>query len=229
MSNNRDNKQKRNDHSLKNLPAEVLLKARSTLFSISGALKPKNEQQCPKLTKQDSKDKKNQDRLKSSRSESEFSDLRKSRHRSRNEDGVPREFAVGAKPRPLSVGAVKRYDKETDDFHGSNFVKEVSPLRQRLFESSDDVCVQSRLVIPVVDRQSTQDISQDGSERPRKKLSFREPEIVGSGSATLGRSHKIMGVNSLTRKPNRISIRSDVHSSLEILDTDLEVRTNSFY
>lgn len=223
MSNQRDNKQRRNDHLLKNLPTEVLLKARSTLVSLGGALKPKNEQQQrPKLVKQDSKDKKKHERLKSSRSEPEFNEMRKAKHRSRIETGSSQDYVVGVKPRPLSVGAIKRYDKDLDNFKSESFTKDVSPLRQRLFESSEDVCVQSRLVIPVNEKHSNQDI-QDGGERPRKKLSFREPEIVTNGSATLGRSNKLMGVNSLTRRPNRISLRSDINSSVEGLDSDLEV------
>lgn len=222
MSNQRD-KQRRNDHLLKNLPTEVLLKARSTLVSLGGALKPKTEQQQrAKLVKQDSKDKNKHDRLKVSRSEPEFSEIRKTKHRSRIDNGNPQDYTVGAKPRPLSVGAVKRYDEDLDEYQNGKFPKDVSPLGHRLYESSEDVCIQSRLVIPVADRLGNQE-SQDGGERPRKKLSFREPEIVSSGSATLGRSHKLMGVNSLTRKPNRISVRSEIHSSLEGLDTDLEV------
>ncbi|KAL0851934.1 hypothetical protein ABMA28_000219 [Loxostege sticticalis] len=221
MSNQKDNKQRKNDHLLKSLPTEVLLKARSTLVSLSGALKPKNEQQQPKFMKQDSKDKKITSRLKISRSEPEFSDIRRPKHKSRIDGGITRES--GGKPRPLSVGAVKRYE-EVNEFESGSFPKDLSPINQRQFESSEDVSVQSRLVIPVSERLSSQDINlqQDGSERPRKKLSFREPEIVGSGSATLGRSNKLMGVNSLTRRPNRISLRSEIHSSLEGIDSDLE-------
>ncbi|CAH0684648.1 unnamed protein product [Chilo suppressalis] len=227
MSTNKDGKQRRNDHLLKNLPTEVLLKARSTLVSISGALKPKNEhQQRPKLTKEDSKDRKYQDRLKLSRSEPEFGEIRKSKHKSRAEDGLSRDYAVGPKPRPLSVGAVKRPERETDNFSNASFLKEPSPAWQRNFDSSEDVCVQSCLVLPVAERLSVKDFQDyhmhDSGERPRKKLSFREPEIVGNGSATLGRSHKLMGVNSLSRKPNRISLRAEVHSSLEGIDSDLE-------
>ncbi|KAM3968726.1 uncharacterized protein ACR2FA_000209 [Aphomia sociella] len=226
MSNHKENaKQRKNEHLLKSLPTEVLLKARSTLVSLSGALKPKHDHhhEKPRLPKQESKDKRN-DRLKNSRSEPEFSDMRKNKHRSRINDSSSREYVTGMKPRPLSVGATKRYDKETEEFHCGSFSKDPSPLRQRQYESSEDVCVQSRLLIPVIDRLSNQDLPmQDANDRPRKKLSFREPEIISSGSATLGRSHKLMGVNSLTRRPNRVSLRSDAHfSSLEGVDSDLE-------
>ncbi|XP_028171970.1 capon-like protein [Ostrinia furnacalis] len=222
MSSQRDPKQRRNDHLLKSLPTEVLLKARSTLVSLSGALKPKNEQLRPKLTKQDTKDKKKHDRLKSSRSEPEFSEIRKSKHRSRIDDGLSRDFQT--KPRPLSVGAVKRYE-EVNEFESGSFPNDVSPIGQRHFESAEDVSVHSRLVIPVSERLGSQDIHvQDGSERPRKKLSFREPEIVptGNGGGTVGRSNKLMGVNSLTRRPNMMSLRPETHSSLEGIDSDLE-------
>ncbi|CAH0746289.1 unnamed protein product [Diatraea saccharalis] len=224
MSSHKDNKQRRNDHILKNLPTEVLLKARSTLVSISGALKPKSEsQQRTKFTKEDSKDRKKPDRLKISRSEPEFSEIRKSKHRSRIDDRPTRDYAVGAKPRPLSVGAVKRFDREPEHFPNGSFPKEASPMLQKHFDSSDDVCVQSCLVLPVAERLSAQDFHlHEGSERPRKKLSFREPEIIGNSSATLGRSHKLMGVNSLSRRPNRLSLRSEMHSSLEGIDSDLE-------
>lgn len=223
MSNNRDHivKQRRNDHLLKNLPTEVLLKARSTLVSLSGALKPKQDQQPrPKLSKQESKENKSHEQLKTSRSEPEFREMRKNKSRSRI-DSAPREFV---RPRPLSVGATKRFDKEMDDIHLGNFAKEPS-IHQKEGGSSEDVCVQSRLVIPVSERLSNQDVQvQEVSERPRKKLSFRDPEIVGSGCATLGRSHKLMGINSLNRRPNRLSLRSDTHySSLDGLDCDLEV------
>nr|XP_021196378.2 capon-like protein isoform X1 [Helicoverpa armigera] len=226
MSNHRDqSKQRKNEHLLKNLPTEVLLKARSTLFSLGGALKPKHEQQQqqrPKLPKQDSKDKKSHERLKPSRSEPEFSEVRKNKHRSRIEDVQPREYTGSMRPRPLSVGASKRYEKELEDYHIGGFLKEPSPLH-RQFESAEEVCVQSRLVIPVMERLNPDVQVQDVSERPRKKLSFREPEIMSSGSATLGRSHKLMGVNSLSRRPNRLSLRSEPHSSsLEGLDSDLE-------
>lgn len=231
MSNHRDHtKQRKNEHLLKNLPTEVLLKARSTLFSLSGALKPKHDQQQrPKLPKQESKDKKSHERLKSSRSEPEFSEVRKNKHRSRIEDGHHfREYVGGVRPRPLSVGANKRYEKELEDYHGS-FAKESSPLH-RQFESAEEVCVQSRLVIPVAERLNQDVQMQDVSERPRKKLSFREPEIISSGSATLGRSHKLMGVNSLSRRPNRLSLRTEPHSSsLDGLDSDLEVCELQFY
>lgn len=194
----------------KSLPTEVLMKARSTLFSLSGALKSKD----PNRSKSKESKKKNKERLKSSRSEPEFGDIRKVKHRSRIDD-VPREY--GARPRPLSVGAMKRYEGDLE-FPCGSFPKDASLQRQ--YDSTDDVCVQSRLVIPIIERLS-QDHMVDINERPRKKLSFREPEIVGSG--TLGRSHKLMGVNSLTRRPNRISMRSDMHSSLDGLDSDLEV------
>lgn len=227
MSSQRDhNKQRRNDHSLKNLPTEVLLKARSTLFSLSGALKSKNDSQQnrTKLPKE-TKDKKSNERLKNSKSEPEFSEVRKNKHKSRIDEVTLRNYPGASKPRPLSVGAIKRYDKDIEDFHYGSFQRDMSPLRQRQFDSSEEICVQSRLVIPVAERLSNQDVQMlDVSERPRKKLSFREPEIVCSGSATLGRSNKLMGVNSLTRKPNRVSLRSDMHSSsLEVLDSDLEV------
>lgn len=226
MSNHRDHivKQRRNDHLLKNLPTEVLLKARSTLVSLSGALKPKHDQQQPrpKLLKQESKDKKSNEKLKTSRSDPDFREMRKNKPRSLI-DNAPREY-VGVRPRPLSVGAAKRFDKEIDDIHPGSFTKE-SSLHQREFGSTEDVCVQSRLVIPVNERLINQDVQvQEVSERPRKKLSFREPEIVGSGCATLGRSHKLMGINSLTRRPNRLSLRSDTHySSLDGLECELEV------
>lgn len=194
----------------KSLPTEVLLKARSTLFSLGGALKSKEQHRKSKELK-----KKNKERLKSSKSEPEFSDIRKTKHRSRIDD-TPREY--GVRPRPLSVGAMKRYEDDLE-FHCGSFQKDASSQRQ--YDSTDDVCVQSRLVIPIIERLG-QDLS-DVNERPRKKLSFREPEIIGSASATLGRSHKLMGVNSLTRRPNRISLRSDMHSSLDGLDSDLEV------
>ncbi|XP_075990526.1 uncharacterized protein LOC142986133 isoform X1 [Anticarsia gemmatalis] len=226
MSSQRDHsKQRKNDHLLKNLPTEVLLKARSTLFSLGGALKPKHEQQQrTKPPKQDPKDKKNPERLKSSRSEPEFSEVRKNKHRSRIDDTRSREYVSGGRPRPLSVGAIKRYEKDVDDFHNGNFPKESSPLRRQFDSSEDMLCVQSRLVIPVIDRLNQDVQMHDISERPRKKLSFREPEIVNSGSATLGRSNKLMGVNSLTRRPNRVSLRSEAPhaSSLEGIDSDLE-------
>lgn len=223
MSNHRDHtKQRKNEHLLKNLPTEVLLKARSTLFSISGALKPKHDQR-PKLPKQESKDKKNPERLKSSRSEPEFSEVRKNKHRSRIEDARTREYVSGGRPRPLSVGAIKRFD--LDDFHNGNFPREPSPIH-RQFDSAEDMCVQSRLVLPMTERLNQDVQMHDVNERPRKKLSFREPEIVNSGSATMGRSHKLMGVNSLSRRPNRLSLRSEPPhaSSLEGIDSDLEVR-----
>lgn len=227
MSNHRDHsKQRRNDHLLKNLPTEVFLKARSTLVSIGGALKPKLEHQSrSKLPKQATKDKKTHEKLKNSRSEPEFNEVRK-KHRSRIDESTSREYLSGVRPRPLSLGANKRYDKEIENFHCENFVRGASPVQQRQFDSSEEVCVQSRLVIPVVERLSNPDIQmQDASERPRKKLSFREPcEIVGGGSAALDRSNKLMGVNSLTRRPNRVSLRSDSHfTSLEGIDSDLEV------
>ncbi|XP_060809762.1 capon-like protein isoform X1 [Amyelois transitella] len=217
MSKLRENsiKQRKNDHLLKNLPTEVLLKARSTFVSLSGALKPKHEhQQRAKLTKQESKDKITHERLKSSRSEPEFNEFRKNKHRSRI-DNPSRDYFVGTKPRPLSVGATKQYEIETEDFHSGSFPKDISPLRQRQFESSEDLCtVQSRLVIPVNDRLGSQEIQvHDTTDRPRKKLSFREPEIDSGSTATLGRSHKLMGVNSLTRRPNRVSLRADVHNA----------------
>ncbi|CAK1554825.1 unnamed protein product [Leptosia nina] len=182
---------RKNEHTLKHLPAEVLHKARNTLFSI-GALKSKDRQ------KKDTKSKK--ERLKSSRSEPEFDD-RKVKHRSRIDD-FPREY----RPRPLSVGA-KRYE---DEYHSNSVPKDVL---HRRFDSNDEIYVHSRLVLPMDKPDANHD------ERPRKKLSFREPEIVG-GSATLGRSSKLMGVNSLTRR-NRASIRNE-HSSLEGIDSDLE-------
>nr|XP_034839339.1 uncharacterized protein LOC117995429 [Maniola hyperantus] len=205
MSNHKENeKHRRSD--LKSLPSEVLLKARSTLVSL---VKPKHEPQR--------KPSKKKERLKSSRSEPEFD--RKAKHRSRLDES--RDYAT-PRPRPLSVGAMKRYEDEID-FHCANY-KETNLYQkeaslQRQFDSTDDVCVQSRLVIPAVERR---DVEQDTSERPRKKLSFREPEIVGSASATLGRSSKLMGVNSLSRRPNRLSMRSEMHSSLDGLDSDLE-------
>ncbi|XP_041987926.1 capon-like protein isoform X3 [Aricia agestis] len=179
-------REKRRSDPLKSLPAEVLQKARNRLFSLGGAL----------ISKEDKKEKK--DRLKNVRSDPEFAE-RKVKHRSRIDDG-PREYG---RPRPLSVGAMKRY--EDMEYHSGIFQKD--PTLHRQFESSDDVCV--RLT------------PSDQEERPRKKLSFREPEIMG-GSATLGRSHKLMGVNSLSRRPNRVSLRSDLHTSMEGLDSDLE-------
>ncbi|XP_013179535.1 PREDICTED: uncharacterized protein LOC106126422 [Papilio xuthus] len=221
MSNHKDHdvKHRKNDNILKSLPSEVLLKARSTLVSLGGALKSKNDQQHrPK--KHESKGKKNNERLKSSRSEPEFSDMRASKHRSRI-DELPREY-VGerVRPRPQSMGPMKRYD-DSVDFFGGSYPREITPIK-RNFESSDDVCIQSRLVIPVNDRLSADIHIQDNNERPRKKLSFREPEIVSNGSSTLGRSSKLMGVNSLTRRPNRVSLKSDTHSSIDGLDSDLE-------
>lgn len=221
MSEHKDNnlKHRRADHPLKSLPTEVLLKARHTLVSLGGALKSRHDQ--PSRTKQDLKDKKPKETLKTSRSEPEFGDIRKNKHRSRAEQSLPRDYGA-ARSRPLSVGAIKRYDKE-DEFAATNFTKDVSHHKQ--FESSEDICVQSRLVIPVNDRLKNQDIQvHEVNGRPRKKLSFREPEIVGTGSATLGRSHKLMGVNSLTKRPTRLSLRSGTHySSLDGLDSDLEV------
>ncbi|XP_072930618.1 uncharacterized protein [Epargyreus clarus] len=205
-----DVKQRRNEHLLKGLPTEVLLKARSTLVSLGGALKPRHDQRS-KQSKHEAKPKKDQDRLKNSRSEPEFDDIRK-KHRSRIDDG--REY-VGARPRPLSVGAAKRYEDDLD--FKCDFPKDMLSLHRQM-DSTDEVCVQSRLVVPVVNKLGQDVHMQDMNERPRKKLSFREPEIIGSGSATLGRSHKLMGVNSLSRRPNRISLRS----SLECLDSDLE-------
>lgn len=216
MSSQKNDKHRRTDHSLKSLPSEVLLKARSTLFSLGGALKSKNDGQKP--SKQDTKGKKSQERLKSVRSEPEFGDVRKSKHRSRA-DNIPRDYG-GVRPRPLSVGALKRYENDGDFPYGS-FPTD-GPL-QRQFESSEEICVQSRLVLPVSER--CQDIQiQDSVDRPRKKLSFREPEIMG-GSSTLGRSNKLMGVNSLTKRPNRVSLRSDTLSSLDGMDSELEVST----
>lgn len=224
-------KQRRNEHLLKNLPTEVLLKARSTLFSLSGALKSKHEHQRPtkQSTKQELKEKKTHERLKSSRSEPEFSEVRK-KHRSRIEEASSREYLSGVRPRPMSVGTGKLYDRDLEDFRCGSYPRDVSPMPQRNFDSSEEVCLQSRLVIPVGDRfSSNQDVHmQDANERPRKKLSFREPEIVISsdrnGSSTMGRSHKLMGVNSLTRRSNRVSLRSEpLSSSLDGLDSDLEV------
>lgn len=215
MSGQKNDKHRRTDHSLKSLPSEVLLKARSTLFSLGGALKSRNDSQ--KLSKQDIKGKKSQERLKSVRSEPEFGDVRKSKHRSRA-DNIPRDYG-GVRPRPLSVGALKRYEDDGDFPYGS-FPKDISSQRQ--FDSSEEICVQSRLVLPVSER-LCQDIQiQDSGERPRKKLSFREPEIMG-GSSTLGRSNKLMGVNSLTKRPNRVSLKSDTVLSLDGMDLELEV------
>lgn len=211
MSNHKDHEKRRNEHLLKNLPSEVFFKARSTLFSL-GALKSKERQK-----KQDVK--KKSEKLKSSRSDPEFNEMRKVKHRSRIDE--PREYS-GVRPRPLSVGANKRYEDDLN-YHSGSVPKEPSPLHRR-FDSSDEMyCIQSRLVLPPIDRLQEFQIHET-SERPRKKLSFREPEIVG-GSATLGRSIKLMGVNSLTRK-NRASIRIDHHSSIEGIDSDLEVRKN---
>ncbi|XP_045510153.1 uncharacterized protein DDB_G0284459 isoform X3 [Colias croceus] len=210
MSNHKDHeKHRRNEHLLKNLPSEVLLKAKSTLVSL-GALKSKDRQK-----KQETKNKKNE-RLKSSRSEPEFSEMRKVKHRSRI-DEAPRDY-LAVRPRPMSVGATKRYE-DAMEYNSNTLPKESSPLHRR-FESSDEVYVQSRLVLPVIDRFQDNHM-QDVNERPRKKLSFREPEIVTSGSATLGRSSKLMGVNSLTRR-NRASIRNEPNPSLEGMDSDLE-------
>ncbi|XP_038216321.1 capon-like protein isoform X2 [Zerene cesonia] len=211
MSNHKDHeKHRRNEHLLKSLPSEVLLKARSTLVSL-GALKSKDRQK-----KQEIKNKKNE-RLKSSRSEPEFSEIRKVKHRSRI-DEAPREY-IGVRPRPMSVGATKRYE-DAMEYNCNTLPKESSPLHRR-FDSSDEVYVQSRLVLPVIDRFNQDAHMQDLNERPRKKLSFREPEIVTSGSATLGRSSKLMGVNSLTRR-NRASIRNEPNAGLEGMDSDLE-------
>lgn len=225
-----DHKQRRNEHLLRNLPTEVLLKARSTLFSISGALKSKNDHQRPKPSKQELKDRKNHDRLKNSRSEPEFSEIRK-KHRSRIEEPSSRDYMSSLRPRPMSVGAGRQYDRTLEDYRCGSFPKDVSPIPQKNIDPNEEVCLQSRLVIPVGERNNgNQDMHViDANERPRKKLSFREPEIVISsdrnGSATLGRSHKLMGVNSLTRRPNRVSLRSEPlrSSSLEGLDSDLEV------
>lgn len=229
MSNHRDHniKQRRSDHTLKSLPSEVLLKARSTLVTLGGALKPKHDQnQKLKVTKQQVKEKKINEKLKTSHSEPEFNDVRKNiKHRSRIEENNSREYTGAARPRPLSVGALKRYNSQIDDFVCGSFPRDASPLRQRRFESSEDVCVQTKLVIPVADRFGSQEVQVlEVNERPRKKLSFREPEIMGSGSVTLGRSHKLMGVNSLTLRPNRLSLRSESKfSSVDGLDSDLEV------
>ncbi|CAH2217063.1 jg8741, partial [Pararge aegeria aegeria] len=137
MSNPKDHdNHRRND--LKSLPSEVLLKARSTLVSL---VKSKQESQ-----RKPSKEPKKKERLKSSKSEPDFD--RKVKHRSRIDE--PRDYVI-PRPRPLSVGAMKRYEDETD-FHCANY-KEPSlysketNLRSQ-FNSTDDVCVQSRLVIP---------------------------------------------------------------------------------
>lgn len=230
MSNHRDHniKQRRSDHTLKSLPSEVLLKARSTLVSLGGALKPKHDQhQKTKMAKQQVKEKKkSNEKLKTSHSEPEFNDVRRNiKHKSRIEENDSREYTSASRPRPLSVGALNRYNSQVDGFVSGSIPRDASPLRQRRFESSEDVCVQTKLVIPVADRFGSQEVQvQEQIERPRKKLSFREPEIVSSGSVTLGRSHKLMGVNSLTLRPNRLSQRSESKfSSVDGLDSDLEV------
>lgn len=230
MSNHRDHniKQRRSEHTLKSLPSEVLLKARSTLVSLGGALKPKHDQhQKTKVAKQQGKEKKkNNEKLKTSHSEPEFNEVRKNiKHRSRIEENNSRDYSSASRPRPLSVGALNRYNSQIDSFACGSIPRDMSPLRQRRFESSEDVCVQAKLVIPGTDRFGSQEVPvQELNERPRKKLSFREPEIVGSGSATLGRSHKLMGVNSLTLRPNRLSLRPESKfSSADGLDFDLEV------
>lgn len=227
-------KPRRNEHhSLKSLPSEVLLKARSTLVSLGGALKHKHDHQekvkPPKHEKV--KEKKNQEKLKSSRSEPEFSEMRK-KHRSRIEENTTQEYGGASRQRPMSVGGTKYYDKELDNFRCGSFPRDTTPL-QKHADSMEEVCVQSRLYIPVAERErlSNQDVQmQDVNEKPRKKLSFREPEIMISSdrgnSATLGRSNKHMGVNSLSRRSNRTSLRNEVFScSLECLESDLEVST----
>ncbi|KOB72165.1 Uncharacterized protein OBRU01_12693 [Operophtera brumata] len=223
-------KQRRHDHhSLKSLPSEVLLKARSTLVSLGGALKHKNDHHEKGKSKQEKlQEKKNNERLKNSRSEPEFSEIRK-KHRSRLEEST-REYGAGAvRQRPMSVGT-KHYDKDLENYRCGSFPRDTSPLQRRA-DSTEEVCVQSRLYIPVAERLNNQDVQmQDVNEKPRKKLSFREPEIIISndhgGSATLGRSNKHMGVNSLSRRPNRTSLRNEEFgSSLEGLELDLEVST----
>lgn len=225
-------KQRRNDHhSLKSLPSEVLLKARSTLVSLGGALKNKHDHH-EKSKQEKVKEKKNKDRLKSSRSEPEFSDIGK-KHRSRKEESTAREYGGEARQRPISVGGTKYYDKELENFRCDSYPRDTTPLRRHA-ESTEDVYLQSRLYIPVAERLSNQDIQmQDVNERPRKKLSFREPEIIISSdrgnSATLGRSNKHMGVNSLSRRSNRTSLRNETFStSLEGLESDLEVSTITY-
>lgn len=226
MSNQRENsmKHKRNEHPLKHLPTDVLLKARSTLGTL---LKSRQEQPRPKLEKQESRDKRKgkEERLKTSRSEPEFGDMQKKR-RSRLDDPGPAKYAA-SRPRPLSVGASKRlvYSDDIDDFHCGSYPNEPSPSIQRRYDSAEEICVQSRLVIPVNNERLNGPEVQtlEGSEKPRKKLSFREPEIEGSESVTLGRSHKHMGVNSITRRPQRFSMPAGLHSSLDGLDCDLEV------
>ncbi|XP_061382176.1 capon-like protein isoform X1 [Danaus plexippus] len=209
MSNKDRDKHRR--HDIKSLPTEVLLKARSTLVSLGGALKSKHNSPHSKQ-KQVAKEKLNRERLKSCRSEPEFSEMRKPKHRSRI-DEPPRDYdsRVGLRSRPVSMGAMKRYENDLD-FHSGNFPKDFTQ-----FESIDDI---SRLMIPNMERINQEINMQEMSERPRKKLSFREPEIVGS--ATLGRSSKLMAVNNLSKRPNRLSLRTDAHSSLDGLDFDLE-------
>lgn len=226
-------KQRRNDHhSLKSLPSEVLLKARSTLVSLGGALKHKHDHHAKgKSSKQEKlQEKNNHERLKSSRSEPEFSEIRK-KHRSRLEESTTRDYGGTTRQRPMSVGVgTKHYDKDLENYRCGSFPRDMSPIHRHA-DSTEEVCVQSRLYIPVAERLNNQDVQiQDVNERPRKKLSFREPEIIISNdhgdTATLGRSNKHMGVNSLSRRPNRTSLRNEAFSSsLEGLELDLEVST----
>ncbi|XP_050683229.1 capon-like protein isoform X1 [Leptidea sinapis] len=207
MSNHKDVEKYRRNDLLKNLPSEVLLKARSTLVSL-GALKPKERQK-----KQETKNKNNSERLKSSRSEPEFREIRKVNHRSRVDEPY-----VGGRPRPLSVGATKRFDE--DVYWNYDPPEDASPLHRR-YESNAEMCLQSRLVFPSFERLNHELHTQDVNERPRKKLSFREPEIVG-GCAGASRSSKLMGVNSLSRRPDRVSIRSEPDPNIEMIESDLQ-------
>lgn len=216
MSDQRDNvRTRKNEHTLKHLPAEVLLKARSTLVSLSGALKPKQEQQK-------SNKKLKTEKLKNSKSEPEFNNGHSSRRRSRLEEKPRGEF--GVRPRPVSVGCTKRREY-CDIDPGYRYGYSNDSVNNR-YGSSEEI-LQSRLLIPVNGERTAHCEVQfhENNERPRKKLSFREPEITNGFGGTLGRSSKYMGVNSLSRRAQRYSLPPEKHSSsFERLDSDLEVR-----
>lgn len=234
MSNHRDQnlRPKRNEHSLKTLPTDVLLKARSTLVSLSGVLKSRQHEQQQKIkySKPDAKEKTKTktERLKNSKSEPEFNNMQKSRRRSRIDDKTSREYDI--RPRPLSVGSRRQdYEDEMETFHLSSYTNGKLNNHKEMYDSAEEVFVQSRLVIPFAnDRLSGTDIQTQECDRPRKKLSFREPEIE-SGSNTLGRSSKLMGVNSLVRRPQRISLPEKTSKGPEGMDSDLEVTLIMIY
>lgn len=226
MSNQKDLnvRNKKNDHPLKHLPADVLLKARSTLVSLSGALKSKQQEQ----QKNKDKCKEKSDRLRNSKSEPEFSDMQNNRRRSRIDEKSSEEFKI--RPRPLSVGAKQRQYDDDDSYRCNSYSKE-SICNVSRYDSAEEVLVQSRLVIPITnDRLGGNELQQDTCDvgRPRKKLSFREPEIVNGCTATLGRSNKYMGVNSLNRRAQRLLPPDRQSPKSEGIDSDLEVSVFCF-